>query len=518
MYSHTHTYLTFAMHPVFCRTLFFWISGTTREHSYHIMTSNTFTYEMLSVDATSSIRSVAVNVICTPHLLDKLSADIRHFNIFTDYSLTIRFDDKKTSAAVIKERVSSAIREQVCPPILSLAYETANEVCFIMEYPITEKLFTERFELSLTMPYSSPRCTTGMPFTWNIPLRCFATSSLSMKQQWLAFLQQYLYFDEHHIQSQPLSHKLLKKQATSRSRLAVLESITRYSGVELQIAWAYQLCYGQLPFMSSLALKIGALLNKMNIRVKPNKLESLYQRFKTGLFYIYVLKQMFSRANKTNSLSSMNTIKAWKKSMMRPATLEEKVKRLICSSSAIVTKEWAVAEFYAELNRMHEDELTCDNQVFNKSKLPSTLEPSDYFITELAFSLKYSDTIHVPDIHAWCADALTDMPYSVRILNGSLPDTGLTVNVSVRVLMRKAWLPANFQWAKSDQHVALIQKLADKGMDICIGMYANITRSSRLSRAQKEVNTQLSLRQHKAQEQLVALWKWLFEQQNTSAS
>lgn len=220
----------------------------------------------------------------------------------------------------------------------------------------------------------------------------------------------------------------------------------------------------------------------------------------------------------THTYSSMSTIKAWKKSMMRPATLEEKVKLLICSSSAIVTKEWAVAEFYAELNRMHEDKLTCDNQVFNKSKLPSTLEPSDYFITELAFSLKYSDTIHVPDIHAWCADALTDMPYSVRILNGSLSDTGLTVNVSVRVLMRKAWLPANFQWAKSDQHVALIQKLADKGMDICIGMYANITRSSRLSRAQKEVNTQLSLRQHKVQEQLVALWKWLFEQQNTSAS
>lgn len=379
-----------------CMAVLKQVSGVTLANGpyckYHLE-NGSVTGVAFSLDVRYPVRSVALNVMCSTVLLDKLRKDIRHFNVFTDFALTVQFDNKLISPASIKEKVPTAISQHLAHDVtLSILYETAEEICYLVECLDLETLI-KRSKLVSAAP--SALESTARPVAWSVCPENLS-APISIQQEWITAVQKLSYISEHRYRKTrtPEEHRSyiqcqLQEDAASSLGLT-MEATTK-------LAMEYWLTPTPLPLTEHIAA-----------RFKQKQNEALFP------------------------LLNAADVRTWAASIKDKSHVS-KMARLIQASQELITEGDAVTAFMSQFHQSENELAIMGLQAFHANKLPNTWIYRAG--AKFTFTLAYSITLHLPDILDDIVNALSDIPFIVDLKVGSDKASRRTVVIVIHALI-----------------------------------------------------------------------------------
>lgn len=513
MYSPLDTYTTTILSPKLCATLLTRIADLGHEQMHHHTRSELLAKDAFSLNTNNAIKSVSVHSICTLRLLDKLRQDIRHFNIFTDYSLTVTFDHNRISAQTVKARVQDVLYRGISDKyVLSIGYESENELCFIVEYEITEELVTKSHKLATHWPYDAMNAMMFAPITWYGASNLFTGGSVVEQDQVIAAFRRYVYFLEYPL-VKALSVDLYRERNLEATKRNALHSLISDQGQALQEAWFYKIGRAQVVSDDSIVGNFKSRISTLIQSIKLGIINRISDPESDPAFVAYVHSRITDLIDTARSTSSLDEIKSWATEIKQATSLREKTKKLICAGNSIRIDEDSVHRFRACFNESPENLTKRQIVFFNKDAILTSQASPDEMIVITDFLFGYDVPIHLPDIYIWCVDALAGLPFYATHGQTVTESGQKMVTLSIRVLLSNLSLSREDRYDDALETKAnFIQTVAEPYKDLFSARCEEIDSMRNFDFVENTFRCKLSSNRRAAHLELTALWVHLYNQ------
>lgn len=235
------------------------------------------------LETNSPVQRVSLNHVCSTQLLRKMQEDSCHFNIITDYVLTVKFDPNLISAEAVKAVVDLTMARQLNTSFqLSICHETTDEIAYLVELTITRELVAQCDMLvGLGTLQHYPQL--PWPMTFSIPDWVLSKTPSALRERWRFLVQSYGYCLQQ-IPQERIPTTVQPKLAEFKLSIPTLFELRHDNRHALAIALDYLLYESDTPLNDFLDQRFPSLIQQKNMMWDSDGVKSWLDKLESCVF------------------------------------------------------------------------------------------------------------------------------------------------------------------------------------------------------------------------------------------